>query len=118
MYQKVADISVFGLSGDLDNFEARQLLRSLAQLIRRQWVKIVLDFGEVDHIQYQVLNDLVSVAVASHSLQGGVKLVHLNNYHKNILKVAGVSDYFEVYETLADAILSFHDTGAPSARTC
>ncbi|MBI2083643.1 MAG: STAS domain-containing protein [Deltaproteobacteria bacterium] len=118
MYQKIADISVFDLSGDLDMFEGHQLMRSLARLIRRQWVKIVLDFGEVEHINYKILTDLASIAVASHTLQGEIKFANVSDYHRNILKVAGVDSYFRTYDSLADAILSFEDGYASSAGPC
>lgn len=118
MYQNIADISVFDLSGDLDTFEGNQLMRSLARLIRRQWVKIVLDFGEVEHINYRILSDLATMAVASHTLKGEIKFANVNDYHRNILRVAGVDTYFRTYDSLADAILSFEDGYPSSASPC
>ena len=118
MYLKVGDISVFGLTGDLDTFEGKQLFRSLGRLIGREWVKIVLDFERVEHVNYQVLAELVSMGVASHSQNGQIKLANMTSYHRNLLRVAGVDDFFETYDSLADAILSFEDGYTSSIGAC
>jgi anti-anti-sigma factor len=118
MYQQIADISVFGLSGDLDKFEGRQLLKSVAGLIQQEWVKIVLDFKGVDHVHYQVLKDLVTVSVAASTLNGHIKLANMNRYHRDILRVVGLEDFLETYDSVADAVLSFDDAGCAQTGSC
>lgn len=118
MFQKVGDISIFGLSGDLDTFEGKQLMRSLARLIHFEWVKIVLDFERVEHVNYQVLAELVSLAVASHTMSGRIKLANISSYHRNLLRVAGVDEFFETYDSLGEAILSFEGGYASPAGPC
>ena len=116
--QRVADISVLAISGDLDKFEGRQLFKSISRLIQNEWVKIVLDFERVEHINYQILAELVSMAVASHTLRGEIKLSNMSPYHQNLLRVAGVNEFFDTYGSLAEAILSFEDAYTPSASFC
>lgn len=118
MFQRVGDISIFLLTGDLDPFEGRQLMQSLANLIRRDWVKIVLDFERVEHVNYQVMAELVSLGVASHSGAGQIKLANISPYHRNLLRVAGVDEFFETYDSLGEAILSFEAGYASSASAC
>jgi len=118
MYQRVADISIFGLTGDLDLFEGKRLLKSLAGLIHREWAKVVLDFERVEHVNYQVMAELVSFAANSQPFTGQIKLANISSYHLNILRVAGVEEFFETYPSVADAVLSFDDGYAPSASTC
>ncbi len=118
MYQNVADISVFGLEGDIGDLEGRQLIRRLARLIRREWVKIVLDFERVEHINYQVMATLVAFSQTMQLFQGQIKLANMTPYHRNILRVAGVDEFFESYESLAEAILSFEDGYCSSAGPC
>ena len=118
MFHHAGDIAIFGLTGDLDTFEGKQLLRSLARLLHRDWVKIVLDFERVEHVNYQVLAELVSLAVASHTLAGQIKLANISPYHRNLLRVAGVDEFFATYDSLGEAILSFEDGYASPARAC
>jgi anti-anti-sigma regulatory factor len=118
MFQKVADISIFGLTGDLDRFEGQRLLQSLSRLIHRDSPKIVLDFCRVEHVNYKIMADLVSLAVASYTLEGQIKLANISSYHRNILRVAGLEEFFETYETLADAIMSFSDAYTSPAGPC
>src|SRR3989338_10725282 len=95
MYQTIGDISVFVLSGDLDDFYGKQLLKSLVRLIQTEWVKIILDFKHVGHVNFKVMTDLISLMVAAHSMNGYIKIANLNPYHRSILKASGIEDFFE-----------------------
>jgi len=118
MFQSVGDIAVFGLTGDLDLLEGRSLMRSLGRMIHHEWVKIVLDFERVEHVNYQVLAQLVRAAVVSHALQGRIKLANMTSYHRNLLRVAGVEEFFETYGSLGEAILSFADEFTSPTSPC
>lgn len=118
MYQKVGDISVLGLSGDIESFEGKQLLRTLTRLIHRNWLKIILDFTGVQHVDYRILADMVTVVVAAHTLRGEIKLANISSYHRNLLRITGVEEFFETYESVEDAIMSFEGGVVSPAGPC
>lgn len=107
MFRYAADVSILSLAGEVDRWEGGQLLRKITQLLDRQWVKIVLDLGEVEHIHYTILPQLLQACVFSQLSNGGIKLVNVSPYHRRLLELAGVHDGFETYDSVAEAILSF-----------
>jgi anti-anti-sigma factor len=113
MLQQVADISIFGPAGELDSHDGGILIRKIEELFRREWSKIVLDLRDVEHIHFRFLGDLVSLAKSSSVLSGGIKLANLSPYTREILRLAGVGDFLETYDSVAEAILSF-----PSRPPC
>ncbi|MBI2067253.1 MAG: STAS domain-containing protein [Deltaproteobacteria bacterium] len=117
-FQKVADISIFRLAGDIELFEGRELRRSLARLIHTDWPKIILDFDRVEHVDFKVLVDMVSLVVAAHTLRGQIKLANMSLYHRNILRVSGVEDFFETFDSLESAIMSFEGGIVSQAGPC
>lgn len=106
MLHQVEDISIIGPAGELDPFEGKLLLEKIANLVRHEWSKIILDLREVSHIHFQFLSDLLA---ASSLLSGEIKLANLNSYTKEILRLAGADRYFETYDSVAEAILSFQN---------
>ena len=107
MFRYASDVSIFSLTGEVDRCEGGKLLQKIHQLLERQWVKIVLDLGEVEHIHYKILPELLQAAVFSQLSNGGIKLVHVNPYHRRLLELVGVHENFETYDSVAAAILSF-----------
>lgn len=113
--EKVEDISILNPAGELDTHEGRILLQQIANLIKFDWRKIVLDLREVDHIHFRFLSELGTAAHASSLQSGGIKLANLNPYTREILKMTGADKYLETYDSVAEAILSFHN---PLTRAC
>ncbi len=116
MISKVDDISVLGPTGEIDHHEGRLVLDSIKNLLQFDWKKIVLDLGEVSHIHYRFLADLLPLAAASHSTAGGIKLANPTPYTRDILKVTGADRFFETYDTVAEAILSFENVSSLPCR--
>lgn len=109
MVQQVDDVSILGPAGELDSYEGRLLLEKISNLIRYEWSKIVIDLKEVNHIHFRFLSDLLAVSTVSSLLSGGIKLANLNAYTREILRLAGVDHYFETYDSVAEAVLSFQN---------
>lgn len=111
MIQTMSDILVVGPEGELDTFQGRLLLKKIGGLIEFEWNKIVIDLNRVDHIDYRLfgaLSILAAAATSSLSL-GGIKLANISPYNRKILRVTGLDGFFETYESVAEAVLSFHD---------
>lgn len=110
MLQQIDDVSVMEPEGELNGQEAEVVLAKIGELIRRQDIKIVLDLRDVEHIHFRFLGDLLPLARASSCLSGGIKLANVSPYADKILKIAGVDRFFETYESVADAVLSFENS--------
>lgn len=109
MISKVDDISIIRPEGELDRYEGGLLLKKLVSLIQCEWNKIVIDFREVNHIHFRFLGDLVDLSLASWLLSGGIKLANVSPYAREILRLSGVDRYFETYDSVAEAVLSFRN---------
>lgn len=109
MILQVDDISIFHPEGELDTVEGGDLVEKIRQFLRCDWSKIVLDLTEVSHIHYRVLGDLLRLAVASSTRDGGIKLANVTPYNRDILRITGVERSFETYDSVAEAILSFQN---------
>lgn len=107
IFHQVHDISIIGPAGELDPLEGRFLLEKIRGLIEANWAKIVLDLGEVSHIHYRFLADLLRLQRRSPTGSGGIKLANPTPYTREILKVTGADRFFETYDSVAEAILSF-----------
>lgn len=111
---QVADVSVLNPQGEIDSQEGKLLLQRIGTLLRNEWKKIVLDFGHVEHIHYRVFSELTEAALISSLQAGSIKIANLNSYTKQILKFAGVDHFFETYDSVADAVLSFSENNSGS----
>jgi len=107
MIQRVDDISVLHLSGEIDPVDGGRWLKRIQALMKREFSKIVINLGEVDHIHYRFLAELVTLARVSSVMAGGIKLANVTPYHRNIIRFTGVERFFETYDSVAEAILSF-----------
>ena len=110
MIHHIHNISVFDPSGELDYQDGRKILDQIGNLVKCDWNKIVLDLRQVDHIHYRFLSELQAVANFCSHASGGIKLANLSPYTKDILKITGVDRYFETYDSVADAVLSFQSS--------
>jgi anti-anti-sigma regulatory factor len=115
MMQSIDDVSVFGPSGEIDTEEGRRLLAQIGELVRPrkgrssqgETCKIVLDLKNVEHVHYKILSDLMILSRLTALTTGGIKLANLTPYTQKLLRITGVDQYFETYESVADAVLSF-----------
>lgn len=114
MIQKIDDISVLHPSGEIGSDDASLLLAHIQKLIARDLSKIVLNLGDVDHIHYRFLAELTKWARVSSTMAGGIKLANVTPYNRYILRFTGVERFFETYDSVAEAILSFPSGGLGS----
>lgn len=110
MILTVDDIGVVEPSGEIDPYEGRQILAQIANLLKYEWRKIVLDLREVHHIHYRFLSELSTLAVLSSFFSGGIKLANLSADLRGILRIVGADRHFETYDSVEEAILSFESS--------
>lgn len=108
-------VSVVNLEGEIDQHSGDQLLKNIVSLSKSENQGIILDFTHVDHIHYRVLAELMTVAKACDLRPGDIKFASLNPYTREIVRASGAESYFETYETVEDAVMSFVKTSDGSA---
>lgn len=113
--ERIDDITVLQLFGEVNFPEMNLLVGVLNQLMESSQHKIVLNFEEVEHVNYKTLQTLLERALKFRALQGDLKCASLNHYTHNIFRFTGTDQVMEAYETVPEAILSFQ--GGSTHRT-
>lgn len=107
MMTKVDDVSILNPRGEIDPVDGGRLLERIRGLMERDFSKIVLDFSQVEHVHYRFLAELTALARVSSVMAGGIKLANVTPYNRDILRLTGVERFFETYDSVAEAVLSF-----------
>jgi|SRR5580704_458342 anti-anti-sigma factor len=68
---------------------------------------IVLDLGDVTHIDSGGLGTLVSLYASARKVGGDIKLAHIGNHTRELLQITRLVTLFEIFHTVEDAIASF-----------
>jgi anti-anti-sigma regulatory factor len=109
----IANVSVFQPMGELDCADGGLLLDKIRDTLHSDFNRVVLDLGEVHHIHYRLVTELLELSVIASEISqepvGGLKLANVHPQAQQILKFAGVEGYFETYESVGEAVLSFQD---------
>lgn len=113
--EHIDDITILQLFGEVNLPEMNLLAGVLSKLMTTSQNKIVLNFEEVEHINYKALQTLLEGTLKLRSLQGDLKCASLNQYTHNIFRFTGTDQVMEAYESVSEAVLSFQ--GVSSHRT-
>lgn len=109
MYQvnRVHDISVVDVAGDLSRHNVRFLEEVLKSFSQCGQLNIILNFGRLKHIDYRLVRRLADHIVTFQCEGGDIKMANVNSYVQSILKVMGLEEEF--FPSVEDALLSFLD---------
>ncbi len=107
-------IIVVYLSGAILFGEESASLRTRVKDLLNKSRHIVLDLGEVTHIDSGGLGTLVALFVSARKVGGNIKLANLGSRPSEVLKITKLVTVFEVFDKTEDAIASFNR--AVSAR--
>jgi anti-anti-sigma factor len=102
------DVSVVHLSGEVSHLEMSQITEILGELLSSAKIKVVLNFQKVEHVNYKSLQALLDEAIKLRRLEGDLKCASLNHYTKNIFRFTGADQVMESYDSVYDAVMSFH----------
>ena len=103
--QKVNDISVVEVKGELsrNNILAfDQVLSSLSKSYNRN---VVLDFGELDHLDYRLVDRLSERVIEFQCDGGDIRTAGANGYVKSIMRAMGFEE--DIYDSVENALLSY-----------
>jgi anti-sigma B factor antagonist len=107
-------VIVIRLSGAIYFGEESKSLRVLVKDLLEKFRQIVLDLGDVTHIDSGGLGTLVSLYASARKVGGEIKLAHIGSHTRELLQITRLLTLFEVFDTLEDAIASFEKTVAAS----
>ena len=101
------------LEGELGEQELVQVCEELGRRLQRGVRQVVIDFGEVSHLNYRGVRPLMARAEGFRRAGGDVKLSGLSPYLAAIFRAAGAHDRFEMYPHMNDARAAFALMRAP-----
>ncbi len=101
------------LEGELSEQDLLQLCEELTRKMQRGVRQVVLDFGDVGHLNYRGVKPLMARAEAFRRTGGDLKLSGLSPYLAAIFRAAGAHDRFEMYPHMNDARAAFALARAP-----
>jgi anti-anti-sigma factor len=101
-------VIVVYLSGAILFGEESASLRTLVKDLLNKSRHIVLDLGEVTHIDSEGLGTLVALYVSARMVGGNIKLANLGRHPSEVLKITKLVTVFEVFDKTEEAIASFN----------
>lgn len=102
---RVHDISVVDVTGDLSRLNIRHLEEVLKSFSQCGQFNIILNFERLKHMDYQLVRRLADYIVAFQCEGGDIKMANVSHYVQSILKVMGLEE--EMFPSIEDALLSF-----------
>ncbi len=101
------DVFTLHIRGDVDHMEMVDIRNSISDLIGEGHAKLIVSMKEVKHINYLSIGVLVERLKRLRSFGGDLKLVGMSSYLKNILTSVGAEEFFDCFDSEAEAITSF-----------
>lgn len=106
---KQADVQVVRLRGRLTLGQAVDSFRdAIEQSISAGDTRILINLSEVPLVDSSGIGVLVRSQTAAKQQGGSIKLVQPTAYTQKTLKMVGLLDLFEVYDSEEDAVASFN----------
>ena len=114
--QEVDGVSVVRLNGRIVLGEESGALREAVKaLLAKGKKKVVLDMSNVTYIDSAGLGILVAAYVSANTQAASIRLCALGHKFREVLQITRLLTVFEVYDTPAAAIGSFHENNASTA---
>jgi anti-sigma B factor antagonist len=108
--RRAGEVTVLDLKGRLRvGGTTVALHRTIRNLIEEEKTLILLNLSGVTYIDSCGLGELVASHVTVQKKGGEIKLLHLTESLREMMTITKLVDIFDVYESEADALLSFAD---------
>ncbi len=101
----INDISVINVGGELSRYNIRSLEEVFSSLLERGQLSVILNFGNLNHIDYQLVRRLADHIVYFQCEGGDIKIAGASSYVQQILQVMGFEE--EIFVSVEDALMSF-----------
>ena len=103
----MGDATIVRIQGDLDEGNADQLRNALQECINDGCTHLVLNLAEAGFVSYMSLGIIVERLRRFRAMQGDIKLVGVNTYLQRLMRMAGITALFDVFESESQAISGF-----------
>jgi len=103
-------VIVVYLTGAILFGEESASLRMLAKDLLNRSRQIVLDLGNVTHIDSGGVGTLVAMCASARNVGGDIKFANLGNHTKEVLQITKLVTVFEIFDKTEDAVASFNRT--------
>jgi anti-sigma B factor antagonist len=104
---KIDGVIVVYLSGDILFGDESASLRIFMKDLLNKSRQIVLDLGNVTHIDSGSVGTLVAVHSSARKVGGDIKFANLRNHTREVLQITKLVRIFEIFESAEDAAASF-----------
>ncbi len=95
---------ILHIEGEIDVYNAYELRNEINRAIEDKFYRVIIDLKNVSYIDSSGLGVLVSGVKTVMNHQGVLKLVELNEKIRSLTKLTGLEKFFEIYDSLADAM--------------
>jgi len=113
---EVDGVSVVGLNGRIVLGEESAALREAVKgLLVAGKKKVALNMADVTYIDSAGLGILVAAYVSAKTQGASIRLCALGHKFREVLQITRLLTIFEVYDTAAAAVASFHESNASTA---
>ncbi len=102
-----SDVTVIDVNEDLGSYVASDLRETLEDLLASKTEKIIVNLGNVQHINSTGVGAIVGVAKRIRQRGGDVKVCGLVDNIKRTFDLTGASSVVEIYESESSAISAF-----------
>ncbi|MGC8767288.1 MAG: STAS domain-containing protein [Brevinematia bacterium] len=105
--EKINDVAVIKLSDRIDVQAALELEKQVNEIINSGQNKIVFDFEKVTHLSSSGIRVLISALRRTNANKGGVKLTHVSENIRKVLKLVELENLFTYYDSIENAVKAF-----------
>ena len=102
-----SDVTVIDVQEDLGSYAASDLRETLEGLLVSKTQKIIVNLGDVEHINSTGVGAIVGAAKRIRQRGGDVKVCGLADNIKRTFDLTGASSVVEIYESESSAIAAF-----------
>jgi anti-sigma B factor antagonist len=105
---RVGDVTVLDLDGDLRMDGGSAILRNtMSRLLKQGQQKILLNLAGVAYVDSSGLGELISSHLALKDNDGQLKLLHLTQRVRELMKITKLLTVFDICESKSEALDSF-----------
>lgn len=105
--QRLGTIAVVDVSGTITQEDAESLRLKLARMVDLGHRQIVLDLGELTHLDSSALGTLVSTQIRADKAGSTLKIANAGKRLRDLLLLTRLTTVFDCYDSLEAAVESF-----------
>ena len=100
-------VNVVSLAGRLDGSTAEEVENKLATFVAAKETQLVLNLAKLEYISSAGLRVLLGTQKKAAKQQGEMRLAGVNASVKDVLDIAGFTQFFKLFDTEEEAVKSF-----------